>query len=184
MARGSSQATTGANTAQNISDVAGANAGSVYGELAPELTSEAAHPAGYDPATLAAMNTAAQQSAGGSEAAAVGQGALRAARTRNAGGGSAAIASGTRGAADALSKRALDVQTQNADLKNRQQQEGLTGLENLNATELGGAINSLQSIAPDVNANTNAQNASYNWFSKLAQPLFQDVQKLGSGSGQ
>jgi hypothetical protein len=176
MARGSSQATTAASTAQNLSDVAGANAGQVYGQLAPELSAEAAHPAGFDPATEAAMNTSAQQSAGGSEAAAVGQGALKAARTRNVGGSDAAIASGTRAASDSLSKRALDIQSQNAQLKNHQQQEGITGLEGLYGTDLGEAGSSLGQVAGNVNANTNAENASYDWMKDLVGPL------LGAGT--
>jgi hypothetical protein len=167
---GNASAKTAAATGQDISDVAGANAGQVYGALAPELMSEAAHPAGFDPATLASMNTAAQQSSGGSEAAAVGSGALRAARTRNAGAPAAATAAGTRGAADALSKRALDVQNQNAQLKNQQQQSGIQGEENLNATELGTAAGVLPSIAQNVNANSNATAAGYDWMTDLVAP--------------
>jgi hypothetical protein len=168
---GNASAKTAAATGQDISDVAGANAGQVYGALAPELMSEAAHPAGFDPATLASMNTAAQQSSGGSEAAAVGSGALRAARTRNAGAPAAATAAGTRGAADALSKRALDIQNENARLKNQQQQSGIQGEENLNATELGTAAGVLPSIASNVNANSNAVGAGYDWVKALAAPV-------------
>lgn len=171
MARGSTQATTAASTAQNLSNVAGANAGQVYGQLAPELSAEAAHPAGFDPATEAGMNTAAQQSAGGANAAAVGQGALKAARTRNVGGSDAAIASGERGASDALSKRALDIQGENAQLKNHEQQAGLSGLEGLYSTDLGEAGSSLGQVAGNVNANTSAQNASYDWMTDLVAPL-------------
>src|SRR5690348_4147207 len=82
MARGSEQANTAATSAQNASNQFGANANALYSTLAPELMSEAAHPSGFGPQELARMNTAAQQSAGGANAGAVGQGALLAQRTR------------------------------------------------------------------------------------------------------
>jgi hypothetical protein len=119
------------------------NAANEYGALEPELAAEAAHPAGYTPTQKAAMNTAAQQSAGGSQAATVGQGGLYAARTRNAGGAQAAIGAGTRGAGENLSKAALGTETANANLQQKQQQSGLSGFGSLYGTELGEGENAL-----------------------------------------
>lgn len=171
MARGSTAAQTGATQANNLSSTYGGNAGALYSTLAPELQTEAAHPAGYAPTDLAAMNTAAQQSAGGSQAAAVGQGNLLAARTRNAGAPAAAIDSAARSASAGLSKAATGIQTKNADLKQKQQQSGLSGLENLYGQNEQGSIGALGETAANVNANTQAANASWDWAKDLFAPV-------------
>ena len=177
MARGSSQATTAATNAQNISTGAGANANALYGTLAPELESQAANPQGYAPADIAAMTTSAEQGAGGSQAAAVGQGALLAGRTRNAGTADAAIDSASRNASKQLGNETLGIQTGNADLKAKQQHEAMQGEQSLYGTELSGELGALGQIPGDVNANTNAANESYGWAKYLLDPL------LSSGAG-
>lgn len=125
-------------------DTANANtltqqAGDVYGTLDPALTAEATHPGGFSPTDKAAMRTAGQQSAGGSEAAATGQGGLLAARTRNAGGADAAVADAARSAGQGLNKAAVSTEVQNAQLKQQQQQGGQRGLEGLYGTQISGA---------------------------------------------
>src|SRR4051812_45967606 len=57
----------------------------IYNDLFPQLSSEATNPQGYGTIGLNAMNTANQQSVGGSNAAAAGDYNNLAARTRNAG---------------------------------------------------------------------------------------------------
>ena len=89
------------------------------------------------------QNTAAQQSAGGSQSATVGQGGLYAARTRNAGGAQAAIGAGTRGAGANLSRSAVSTEVNSANLANRNQQAGISGLGGLYGTELGGGESAL-----------------------------------------
>ena len=180
MARGSTQATGAATSAQNLSNSLEGNASSLYGSLAPELSAEAAHPAGYAPGDLAKMNTAAQQSAGGGQAGAVGQGSLLASRTRNAGSADAAIADSARSSGQQLSKAALGTQTKNADLKQHQQQAGLSGMENLYGANLGAGVSSLGQVAGDVNANTEAANSSWNWAKYLLDPA---MQAAGGGAG-
>lgn len=121
----------------------GANAGALYGGLAPQLQSQMAHPSGYTPAQQAAQTTAAQQSAGGSMAGTVGQGALLAARTRNAGAAQGAIAQGGRQASQNLSTAAVGTQVRNAGLQQQNQQNAQKGLESLYGTELGGSQTAL-----------------------------------------
>jgi hypothetical protein len=104
-------------TAQNRSGALNAKSNSIYGTLDPALTAEATNPTGYAPNDLAAMNTASQQSLGGSTAGITGQANLEAARTRNAGGFQGAIGSGSRSNAKQLSQNALGIQEQNAQLK-------------------------------------------------------------------
>ena len=171
MARGSSQATGAATQAQSNSNTLMSNAGGLYSALAPELMSEAAHPAGMAPADMAAAGTAAQQSAGGSMAGATGQGALLAARTRNAGAPAAAIGAAARGAGEDLSKRAVDTQLANASMKEKQRQGALSGMQSLTGMETGAGNQALGQVAGDVNANTGAENASWDWASHLFQPL-------------
>lgn len=170
MARGSAQATNAGTAAAGLSSQLEANAGALEGTLAPQLEAEAAHPSGFAPADLAAMNTAAQQSAGGGQAAATGQGGLLAARTRNAGAPAAAIDAAARTSGRNLSAAGLRTQEENAREKLGQQQAGLTGLERLTGMETGAGIQSAGQIAPDVNANTNAANASWDWAKYILGP--------------
>jgi hypothetical protein len=181
MARGDTTAQSGETAALGNSNTLNTNAQGVYGSLAPTLAAEVAHPAGYSPSDEAALNTAAQQSAGGSQAAAVGQGGLLAARTRNAGAPAAAIASSARSAGQGLSQAALKIAGQNADLKNRQQQEGIAGEEGLYGTGVSGGNQALGELANNANANTNASNASWNWAKYILDPAMQAAGSAAAG---
>jgi hypothetical protein len=164
MARGSQEARTAATSAQNISNTATGNAGALYSTLAPQLMNQAAHPPGMDPTTLAKMDTAVQDSAGGGQAAAVGAGALRAARTRNAGGSDAAIAESSRAASQAASKGVLGTQLANAELKAKQMSEAQRSLGGLYSANLGAGVDALGAVAGNVNADVNAKQQSWDWL--------------------
>lgn len=129
--------------ANATSNTLSGNAGSLYGPLSSTLTTAAVHPTGLTPAQKAAQNTATQQSAGGSMAGTVGQGALLSARTRNAGAAQNAIAQGGRTASENLSRGALSTEQQNADLQQKNQRAATSGLESLYGTELGGSEKAL-----------------------------------------
>lgn len=101
------------------------------GYLTPQLESEANDPKGYTPQQLAYMNTASQQSLGGSTAGITGEANLAAARTRNAGGFQGAIGSGSRAAQRDLSQNALGIQKSQADLQQQQRQQALQSLQSL-----------------------------------------------------
>lgn len=98
---------------------------------------------GYTPTQKAAINTAAQQSAGGSNAGAVGQGGLYAARTRNAGAGQGAIGASTRAAGSNLSRNAVNTEVENANLGQQNQRAALGGMEGLYGTALKGGEEAL-----------------------------------------
>lgn len=181
MARGNGQAQAASTTANQNAGTEFGNAESLYGSLAPTLESEAANPSGYAPSDLAGMQTEAQQTAGGTEAGAVGQGAMFGARTRNAGAAPAAIADASRAAGEQLSKNSLGISTGNARLKQQQKQEALGGLEGLTNLETGAANNSLGQVAGNVNANTSAINASYDPFTDIVNPLLQTAGKTATG---
>lgn len=179
MARGNSTATGAATTADTLANTYSGNAGALYGPLSGELQSEAAHPAGIDPTTMARMDTAALQTGGGSTGAAVGQGALRAARTRNAGGSDAAIASAARSGGETASRGILGNRIKSAEMQDRERQSALSGLNNLFAENLSGGNQALGQVAGDVNASTNAENASWDWAKDLFDPIMQAT--LGAG---
>jgi hypothetical protein len=143
------------------------NSGAIFSDIAPTLESTLANPQGLSPADEAAMETGAMQSAGGANAGAVGQGSLLAARTKNAGTAQSAIADAARGAGENLSKNLLGIRSANAGLKQKQRSEALQGLEGLYGTTTGAGNTALGQVAPLVQANTAAENASWNWMQPL-----------------
>lgn len=129
---------------------------SIYGFLDPTLKAQAANPQGYG-ADLPAINTANQQSLGGSTAGITGQANLEAARTRNAGGFQGAIGSGSRSNAKQLSENALGIQAMNADVKQKQQQTALSQLQQLYGTNVQGA----EGFLGESNSALGAENQSH-----------------------
>src|SRR5579871_1031737 len=113
--------------------------------LTPQLENEANNPQGYTPAQLAYMNTASQQSLGGSVAGATGQADLEAARTRNKGGYQGAIASSARSAQRQLSTNALGIQKSQADLQQEQRQQAISQLMSLYNVDEATALSYLNS---------------------------------------
>lgn len=180
MGSGSKQATDAADNAAHMSAGLEGDASNIYGGLAPQLQAEATAPAGFNPSDLAAMNTAAQQSAGGATSGATGRGALLAARTKNAGTADAAIADAARSGGQRLSDAAVGTQVENAQLKEHQRQSGLSGLEHLYGENLGAGVQSAGQVAPDVNADTNAYNASWDWAKDILDPLLTSGASVGS----
>jgi hypothetical protein len=149
--------------AQKQAGMQNANASNIYGGLEPTLQAEAAHPSGYTPTQKAQMNTAAQQSSGGSTAGAVGQGGLYAARTGNAGAAQNAIGSASRGAGENLSKAAVGTELNSTNAANQKQQQGIAGLGGLYSSNLNAAASNLNASN---NALENEQNTKSIW-SKL-----------------
>lgn len=135
----------------NALSTAGSNISSY---LTPQLENEANNPQGYTPQQMAYMNTASQQSLGGSTAGVTGQANLEAARTRNAGGVQGAIGSGSRSAQRDLSTNAVGIQSQQAQLQQAQRQQALQSLQSLygvdEQTALG-YLNSSDSALSDEN---------------------------------
>ena len=152
-------------SAQTAANTASSNAGNLYNTLTPAFTQEATNPTGIAPTDLAAMNTAGQQSAGGALAAAKGEGNLQAARSRNRGGFSGAVADSTRNAMKQGSDNALKIQGLNAQTKLQQQQEGLSGLSSTYGQNLSSLASSLGVQPAATNAYTNAGNSG--WFQNM-----------------
>ena len=167
---GNSQSTF--NSGMDVAGTAGENAGNLYSKLSPMYEQEAENPRGYGSADLAGMNTAVQQSVGGSTAAAKGEGMLQAARTRNRGTMASSIGDSIRSGQRTLADKALDIQGKNADMKQRQQQAGLEGLAGLygenEKQQLGGLGEANQSIGEGNNAIGEEENAGKSgWLQNL-----------------
>ena len=107
---------------------ASGQANNAYNVAAPIYTQMATNPQGYTPQQNANMLTASAQSLGGANASAVGEGALMAARTNNAGGYQGAVDDAMRNAQAQQSENALGIENKSALLARQQQQEGLAGL--------------------------------------------------------
>lgn len=180
MARGSTQATGAATQAQTNSGAQLGAANNISSLLVPTLENQIANPQGINPTDLAAMRTSNEQAAGGSTAAAVGQGALRAARTRNAGAPAAATAQGVQNAGEQLSTANLDTNLANQKAKLGQQSQATSELGSLYGTNINAGNNALGQVAGDVNANTNAENASYDWANSIFDPI---LSAAGGGAG-
>jgi hypothetical protein len=171
-----------AGTGQNLASSLTGNAASIYGGLEPALQSEAAHPQGYTPSQVASQNTAAQQSAGGSQAATAGAGGLYAARTKNAGAAQNAIGAGTRAAGANLSNAAVGVANKNANLQQQQQQEGLKGLGGLYSTNLSGGENAL-GLSNSALSGAASSDAANPWLKILMQGMSNGQQAAGAAAG-
>lgn len=157
----------------------GGQAGGLYGALAPALTAEATNPQGYGPATLAKMNTDSQQSLGGSNAGVTGQAGLEAARTRNAGGSTAALDAGAQSAQRQNSQNAVGTDLQNANLQQKQQQEGLSGLSSLYGTNVNAEMGE-QGISNQ--ALNNANQVQNPWMKLLTTGMQGAGQAAGGGA--
>jgi len=125
--------------ASGVAGTTGANANSIFGPLYQQYFNEATNPTGFGEPAKAKMNTAVQQSTGGSTAGAVGSGNLMAARTRNRGGFQIANNEAAREGRQRNSEAALGIENEDARLKEAQRQEGMAGEsglygQNLNAT--------------------------------------------------
>ena len=169
-------------TAQNLSTQNNNNAQNIYGSLVPQLTSQMIHPQGYTPTQKAAQNTAAQQSAGGSQAGAVGQGALLAARTRNAGTADAAIGQSARTAGQNLGNAAVGTEVRNAGLQNEQQQSAQHELGSIGSTDLGASLNALGLSNNALQGATTSSNA--NPWKQLGVTAGSDALKALFSGGQ
>ena len=182
MARGSDQATASATQAQtNSANQLGA-ANNISSLLVPTLESELANPQGINPTDLVALRTSNMQGAGGTAAAATGLGALRAARTRNAGASPATTAQGIQNAGEQLSEANLNTDLANQKLKASERSQATGALQGLYGADLSAGNNALGEVAPLVNANTNAANESWDWAKDILDPALSAASNVGTAA--
>lgn len=166
-------------------------ASSLYGFLDPTLVSDVTDPQGYSTGDLTAMNTASQQSLGGSTAGITGQANLEAARTRNAGGFQGAIGEGSRAARRQLSQNAVGIQQAQANAKLAQRSQAIQALMNLYGIDQSTALNYLNSSNSALGAENAASGFKASWFNPfvteasktLATPSTYDPSSYGGAGG-
>lgn len=109
-----------------------------FNTVFPQLVNQANQ--GLSPADKASLNTASQQSLGGTNASAVGAGGLAATRTRNAGAMAPALAAAAQSAQRQNSANALGTEGKSIAMK----QAALSALEGLYGTSSGAGNQALQ----------------------------------------
>jgi hypothetical protein len=112
----------------------GAQAQGVYSTLNPFLQNELRSPQGYSQADMTSQLGAAEAGAGGATSGVTGLADLQAARTRNASGFSGALDAAARSRQQTAAGSAEQIAGNNADLKQKQQQAGASGLQGLYGT--------------------------------------------------
>lgn len=164
MAGPGQSAKTATSQAMGLSTGFGSEAGDIGSMLVPQLTQEALHPTGFNPADLNSMLVAGEQGAGGATGAISGEANLRAARSRNNASLSSVLDEAERGKTRQLSQNALDVQGQNAALKQKQQQAGLAGLEKERGMDVNAELEMQKILPEDINAWTKAASREPSMF--------------------
>jgi hypothetical protein len=149
-------ANSGASTAASTAAGLNANAGAIGSSITPFLTQEMLHPQGYSQQDLTSQLDAAQAGAGGATGGITGQANLQAARTRNSSGFTGALDDAARQRDKAAASSSEGIAANDADLKQKQQQEGAAGLQGLQATDQGDALKSMGIQTGDINASVDA----------------------------
>lgn len=147
-------------TANNYAGTFGTTASTALKPLQSYEKNQLTNPTGYSPAELADMLTKSSQSLGGSQASAVGAGALAASRNRNSAGYTTALDDSARNAMKQQSENALGISGQDAALKQQKQQQAASSLNNIYDSSMQGTLNALGVGNGSINAQTNADQAT------------------------
>jgi len=180
MARGSDQANAASRNAVGQNSTLFGGGQGLFNTLAPQLTAEAANPQGFGAPTLARLETANQESAGGGQAAATGQAALEDSRTRNAGGSGMALSKAARESGKTLAQSTLQTNLANEQLKEQQRSHAQSELGGLYGTNVSGGNAALGEVASNVNANANQEDASWGWAKNILAPTLGAASRTAS----
>jgi hypothetical protein len=150
------QAKQGARTAAGVGAAEQTNANQIGSNLIPGLEREAQNPVGYSPTDLNSQLVASQSGAGGANAGVMGEAKLAGARTRNAGGYTAALDEASRNKGRQESQGSLNIASNNAGLKQKQQQFAQGQLSGLYGTDTNAMLKAMGLVPEDVNAEANA----------------------------
>lgn len=173
---GNSQTKASQNQLNTINNAAGedqSTANALYGTVAPLATQLATNPQGFSPKDINNMTTASNETLGGGQAAATGAAGLAANRTGNTGATSAVIDQAQRQSDQQQSANNLGIQNANAQLKQQQQEEGLSALDQLYGTNKTGENSLYGNSAGILNAGKQP-----GWF----QSMFGDLTQAGNTS--
>lgn len=177
------QANNAAQTAANTGTQLGAEGQGIGSTLTPFLTSELEHPMGYGQQGDSAMLAAGLGGAGGADAGVVGQANQEAATSRNAGGFQAVLDDAARSRSKAAAGASEGIASQDANLKQQQTQDAASGLSKMYGTDTSGMLDAMQQQAPDINAETNANNSGWLQNTTSVLKALQGAGGKGAGGG-
>lgn len=158
--KGQQQGTQVAQAGLDQNKALNSRATSIADTLEPQLEQDIQAPQGYG-SGVNAMNTAAQQSAGGATAGLVGEGMARAARTRNRGAFTAAADQAARSGAQATSQRAVEIQSANENMKQQQRSAALRAKQGLFSTDLDASLKALGLAPGGIQAANQSRGSSF-----------------------
>lgn len=167
--------TAGTTAAQSNASAAGINS-----NLNPFLTSELMHPQGFSQQDQTSMLSAGQGGTGGANASIAGSANLAAARTRNSGGFAPALDAAARMRNQTNATQSEQIASQNAQLKNTQQQNAASGLQGLYGTDSSNALKALGLQDQAINTETDAGKSG--WLQN-ATGLLSGLGKAAGGAG-
>jgi len=175
-------------TAQDTASGYGSGAAQIGSSIIPGLERDANNPTGYDPTDLNNMLVSSQEAVGGSNAGVTGEANLAAARTRNAGGFGRVLDEAARIKGRQLSTNALNVQNENARLKQQKQQEARTGLEHLYGVDTSAQLGEGKLANEDLNTALEAgksgwQQNAMGWMNTAANVAKAFKPESGGGGG-
>jgi hypothetical protein len=160
-----------ANTAGNVGAGYGADASNVNSQLLPFLTRELNNPTGYTQQQRGAMLGAAEGGAGGATAGLNTEANLAAARNRNSGSLSGAIADASRQKDKALAATGEGIEAQNAGVQQQQQQSAASGLERLSGQDTDAQLKAMGLIPSSIQAGVQANQAPWDSISKMISAI-------------
>lgn len=153
------------NNASATAAQAGENANQVGSSLIPGLEREANNPTGYTPSEMNDQLVAGEEGAGGANAGITGEANLRAARTRNSAGYTAALDAASRDKTRQLSTNALDVKNKSADLAQQKQMSARKQLQGIYGTDINENLEAQGLGTKDIEAEADASKSG--WFQNM-----------------
>jgi len=159
------QASTAAKTASDTGAKYGSTGDQISSSLIPGLEREANTPEGYTPEQMNNQLVAGEEGAGGSTAGITGQANLKAARTRNSAGYTAALDEAARDKTKQLSENALNVQNKSDQLGQEKQMAAQKELGGLYGTDVEANLKAQGLVPEDVNSEVEAGKSG--WFQNM-----------------
>jgi hypothetical protein len=173
------QAKTAANTAANVAGSEESQANAAQGALTPFYRSEMSAQHGFDPGQTQELLNYAGAGVGGSGAAATGEAASEAARTRNTSGFSSALDQNARDRAREMATVNAGVGAQDVMGAKALNQEGAQGEAGLYGTDTSAMLSAMGQAPADINAEVNSGDSG--WYQNVLKGI--TALKPGGGGG-